>query len=143
MRQYYFDSRFSADILSGKKTMTVRRVWKNRVRKGDLLFLHIDLPKRKSTIVVKAFCSDVYPVYVSADSITVRKRELSASEIQEFTRKGGFRTFAEMTLFFDQRYSLPFTGQCICWKPLRRSVDKQKEANSESCVTRQPSHDSG
>ena len=121
MRQYYFDSRFSADILAGKKSMTVRRVWKKPVRKGETLCLHIDLPKKNSTIVVSALCSEVCPIRVSTDSIIIRTRKLSSWEIRDFVRKDGFRSFADMIAFFERRYSLPFTEQRICWNPVPNS----------------------
>jgi hypothetical protein len=116
MRQYYFDSRFSADILSRKKSMTIRRVWKNPVMKGDLLRLHVDIPGQGETVVIKAYCSHVYTISVSADAIILGERKLPASRIRAFLRKDGFRSIADMKAFFKQRYSVPFSGQCICWK---------------------------
>ena len=125
MRQYYFNPRFAADILSGKKTMTIRRVWKTPVRKGELLCLHVDVQSRGRTIAMKVCCSEVFPVHVSNDSIKVRKRKLSQSEIPAFLRNDGFRSFSDMRSFFEHRYSLPFSGQCICWRVKRRGRTKR------------------
>ena len=125
MRQYYFNPRFTADILSGKKTMTIRRVWKKPVRKGERLCLHVDVPSRGETIAIKAYCSDAFPVQVSNESITVRKRKLGRSEIPSFLRNDGFRSFSDMISFFEHRYSLPFSGQCICWNVERHSRSKR------------------
>lgn len=116
MRHYYFHPRFSAAILSGRKTLTVRRVWENPVRRGDLLCLHIDVPRPDKKTVLKAFCSDAYLISVSSEAVIVGRRKLSASEIRAFLRKDGFRSVADMRTFFEQRYSLPFSGQCICWE---------------------------
>ena len=107
--------------------MTVRRVWKSPARKGDRLYLHVDLSKQK-TIVVTACCSDTYPVHVSSDSVRLRNRKLSPTETQRFLRKDGFRTFSDMVAFFEQRYSLPFIGQCIQWSTLRPRLDKPEKA---------------
>jgi hypothetical protein len=116
MRQYGFHYRFSADILSGKKSMTIRRVWKKPVKKGDPLRLHVDIPERGETVVLKAYCSNAYPVSVSSEAVMIGARKLSSSEIRTFLRKDGFRSVADMKAFFEERYSLPFSGQCICWR---------------------------
>lgn len=116
MRHYYFHSRFSTAILAGKKAMTIRRVWSKRVQKGDALCLHIDISRSGDVIVMNTYCSDAYPVRVTDDSIEVRERKLSPSEIRKFYRDDGFRSLADMKAFFAERYSLPFCGQCICWK---------------------------
>lgn len=124
MRHYSFDPRFSRDILSGKKTMTIRRVWKKPVRRGDLLCLHVDLPGRNETVAVKVSCSEAYPVEVSPESVRLRTGTLSSAEMREFIRRDGFRTREDMMAFFERRYSLPFSGQCICWEALRDLDDK-------------------
>lgn len=125
MRQYSFDPRFSRDILSGKKTMTIRRVWKTPVRKGDLLCLHIDLPGSNETVAVKVSCAEAYLVEVSAESVRLRTGPLSSAEMREFIRRDGFRTREDMLAFFERRYSLPFSGQCICWQPVRDPEDRR------------------
>ena len=110
-----FNRRFADAVKSGRKTQTVRRVWKNNrfpFRTGVPIYLYTAQRTRRSRRIGTATCTGTEPISISReDGVVLGNRKLTGAELEAFARADGFKNSSELFQFFDR----PLDGYVIYW----------------------------
>lgn len=82
------------DIITGKKTMTIRKLWKTPLKKGDRLYCYWNLVSKEKKKIFEAIVTDVE---------TIKYSELKNNE--ELAKKEGYDNTQEMIKDFKKKYA--------------------------------------
>ncbi len=77
------------DIITGKKTMTIRKLWKTPLKKGDRLYCYWNLVSKEKKKIFEAKVLDVQTIPFS-----------DLKDNDELARKEGFESAVEMVKDF-------------------------------------------
>lgn len=112
-RDLMFYEYFEDSIVVGRKTHTIRTHRKAEV--GDILVL-----RTPDHIICEVVCSSVSPVRISNNGVELPEQSIFATskEIESFALHEGFRSWSEMSTWFDVKYNIlkkRFMGYLIEW----------------------------
>ena len=82
------------DIITGKKTMTIRKLWKTPLKKGDRLYCYWNLVSKEKKKIFEAKVLDVQTIPFS-----------DLKDNDELARKEGFESAVEMVKDFKKMYA--------------------------------------
>lgn len=125
-----FKAEFIVAIDEGQKRRTIRRIRKaGNPKPGDCLQLYAGLRTTHCEKIRDATCTRVRRIYIDAMGVRIDNRTLYSGEApasmgaprpddydSDFARADGFDSFADMAVFFEKQYGLPFEGQLIEWR---------------------------
>ncbi len=115
--RYYFQDRFTGDILRGAKTSTIRRPGKRRhVRAGGLVQCYVGQGDNARRLV-EAPCLWAKLIDIYRDCIAVEgERQCNPAFYETLARVEGFGSIGNLQAWFDRRYGLPVRGfTWIAW----------------------------
>lgn len=124
MRSYFqplnFMRQFAARVEIGKKRQTIREVRKVRpIKPGDILRLYEGLRTKDVRLLRTELCLGVTPIKIhipgGGPRIDLAGTGMVTAEARKLASKDGFDNAAEMLLWFEKQYSLPFEGVLILW----------------------------
>lgn len=124
MVAYNFQTRFSDAVASGQKRQTIRAQRKDgrHAKPGDRMQLYTGMRTKscRKLIDPDPVCAHVETIKIDAKG--VRREDGSAfMNPDTLARWDGFADFAEMAVWFDKTYGLPFTGILIQWDRLSKA----------------------
>jgi len=109
-----FQAQFAPEILSGRKTQTIRK--SARCKTGDDLQLYTGQRTKACRLLGTARCAICEPITIAEDYISVGAFRLPSGDAAHIAKIDGFESLAAMRDWFRERYgSLPFTGYRIMW----------------------------
>lgn len=115
MVAFNFQRQFVPAIQSGEKTQTIRR--SARAKVGDRLQLYTGMRTKACRKIVEPdpICTMCHYIALRPDAITFGDASLFPSA-DEFARMDGFADYADMHLWFTERYDdAYFVGRLIRW----------------------------
>ncbi|GHU36815.1 hypothetical protein AGMMS50256_33930 [Betaproteobacteria bacterium] len=122
MTAYNFKKKFEADIVSGKKRQTIRRLGKRRPpHVGERLYLFVGQRTAFCRRIMETVCTKVTPINIyplrHAVAITEGEmwRKLSDREVSDLAVADGFPDENEFFNFFGAQCDFGFVGHLIEW----------------------------
>lgn len=130
MVAYNFRPQFAPLVESGAKRQTIRAPRKNgHARVGDKVHLYTGMRTKECRKIGEAHCWGSEAIWVTSAGVhrigCVYSISSDMDWLDDFARRDGFHTFAEMAAWFKETHGLPFRGVLIEWGPLL--VDGPKE----------------
>lgn len=118
-----FQSRFSDDVSSGRKTQSVRA--SNRFKMGDPVFLFAGMRTKQCRRLGDGWVTRLAVVSISevvgesefdgGFAVKVGGEMLGPNAGDRFARADGFKDAVEMCEWFRKTYGLPFEGYLVGW----------------------------
>jgi len=113
-----FKSQFAPDILSGRKTQTIRK--SARCKAGDEIQLYTGQRTKACKLIGTATCAICEPITIDESYIAIGYWRLPAGDAEHIAKIDGFENLAEMRSWFRAQYGhLPFGGFRIMWHNFR------------------------
>jgi len=114
-----FSRQFEALVEVYEKRQTIRKVRKQPIVPGDMLQLYTGQRTAKCRLLLRELCLGVTPIRLFIDralpQIELAGNLLTIEESKSLALKDGFGCGADMFLWFDDKYTLPFEGVLILW----------------------------
>ncbi len=115
-----YQTRFVADVKSGKKRQTIRPMRKRPFRIGDTLYHYADWRRPTCKKIRTDKCRMVVDISIlrlpdSCDIIVIGGRTLLEAEALAFARADGFETVDDLMAWFLATKHGSFYGQVILW----------------------------
>lgn len=119
-----FSERFVQKVVIGSKLQTIRPARKRQICPGDQLSLRrwTGLPYRsKQVLLTEALATGSQEIVIASQSLSIGSRtwvwscEPGRVAMDDFAKKDGFDFWADLTVWFANRYPLPFHGVLIEW----------------------------
>lgn len=109
-----FMKQFAGDVESGKKRQTIRE--NTKASSGKKLQLYTGQRTKRCRKLLDVVCKSTCSIIVTSSSIHTSRDGYITNE-DEFAKKDGFKSFAEMWKFFEQRSNEngEFHGWLIEW----------------------------
>lgn len=106
-----FQRRFAADVASGRKRSTIRRLGKHLITPGETLHLYTGLrTKSAKRLLPPVVCTSAEGLIIGAERQLHPQQDREALAVAD-----GFRNYTEMADYIEKTYGLPFYGQLIKW----------------------------
>ncbi len=116
------------DIITGKKTMTIRKLWKNPLKKGDRLYCYWNLVSKEKKKIFEAVVENVELI-----------KYINLKDNDELAQKEGYRDAKEMVKEFKKMYVGKITNdemfQIITFKKLDIDDWKGKKIDEKAMIT--------
>lgn len=113
-----FKPQFATLVEYGEKLQTVRPIPKRMPKRGENISLRMWTGKpyrSKQRVLCESVISDVIPVEITAEDITLGDVILGVTAEWLFARADGFKTPVEMRFWFRHEHGFPFNGIVIQW----------------------------
>lgn len=126
-----FQAAFVPDILSGRKTQTIRRT--ARCKTGDELQLYAGQRTKSCSLIGLATCAICEPITIADGYIAAGTWRLPSGDAEHIARIDGFSDAGRMRDWFRDRYGeLPFMGYRIMWSGFRAALPETAEDRGET-----------
>lgn len=116
------------DIITGKKTMTIRKLWKNPLKKGDRLYCYWNLVSKEKKKIFEAIVEDVE---------LIKYKDLKDNDV--LAQKEGYKDAKEMVKEFKKMYVGKInddeTFQIISFKKLDINDWKGNKIDEKAMIT--------
>ncbi len=112
-----FHPRFAPLVESGGKRQTLRRVRKLPIRVGDRLIFYTGQRTKGCRWLGEGRCFTAAPFTIepTLPFFWLNGIILTDTECHSLAQADGFRTVADMVIWFNDKYRLPFSGVLIRW----------------------------
>jgi len=112
-----FQPRFAPLVEDGTKRQTICRVWKRPIVVGDRLIFYTGQGTKGCRKLGEGRCFTAVPFVIkpTLPLFWLNGRVLTNPECHSLARADGFKDGAEMVLWFNEKYGLPFEGVLIRW----------------------------
>ncbi|MCP4702533.1 MAG: hypothetical protein GY862_37595 [Gammaproteobacteria bacterium] len=118
MPAYNFKRCFVHDVVTGRKSMTIRPLRKRATKPGDTLYLYTGMRSKSCQLLRKEECLRVTPVRITARTVTLGTCQQYKSEIDRLALLDGFSCKAEFFEFYRKQCKFPFKGEMIEWEAI-------------------------
>lgn len=128
MVAYNFQSRFAADVASGRKSQTIRAPRAGRSRhalRGEPVQLYTGLRQRGARKLVDPDPICIVSTYCAIREDGITLGSLPPINIDEFARLDGFSDFDAMKAWFRETHGLPFIGRLIRWEAAAEAMARK------------------
>lgn len=120
-----FQKEFALAVERGSKTQSIRALRKRPIHKGDWLALYTGmrtsrcrkLGEARVTSVVQI---EIFPTHVALGGDRILLSETGLTQSTRFARRDGFASLPHLVIWFRETHGLPFVGEVIRWRLLRR-----------------------
>ena len=112
-----FKPEFREKILNGTKYQTIRKLRKNPIVEGDLLYMYINQRSRNNEFLGRAQCIICGPVIIPRTGGIIMAGD---RDMDEFARADGFDSIDCLLGWFQATHGFPFEGQYIRWFTLHK-----------------------
>lgn len=113
-----FLKQFVETVERGHDRQTIRAKRKHPIKRGDRLYLYTGMRTKDCRGLGEAICSEVEPIIIDGDLVCLSGRCLKEKERDALARADGFSNYAEMEEWFNEKYTMPFSGHLIRWGPI-------------------------
>lgn len=107
-----FQKRFVGPIKRGEKKQTIRLPrLKNKIKKGQILYLYNGMRTKQCNLITKAWCKSIRKLrFLHNGGITLDGQLLSGFEMEELATNDGFENMEKMREWFDNKYHDKYHG---------------------------------
>jgi hypothetical protein len=118
MPAYNFKPEFVDDILTGRKTSTIRALGKRPPPKpGETLYLFTGMRTKKCRKLLTVPCLQVSHIVIKRGGMLIDGKPTDFEQRRLISRADGFAHFHDLANWFGHEHGLPFSGHLIVWKP--------------------------
>lgn len=116
MPAYNFQERFAADVESGKKRTTIRRLRKSgNATPGSTLYLFVNQRRHNCRRLGQHTCLSVTGISLNWDVCTLDGKPVDSPTLRQIALEDGFSDTQAFLKFFEYQHGLPFDGVLIKW----------------------------